>query len=113
MDKMSESQELIEYKKESFFSKFKRKFLSIFSRKKKRKLEDGQGKIKKMNKQEFLDVYNSVKNNNIDLNTLDQKTLKEIVVKLKEELDINSDNVNQKLRTLDSNLIRYNKKNMR
>lgn len=50
-----------------------------------------------LTKEEFMKIYNSVKSNNIDFNTLDKEVLYNIVLLLREEIDLLDNNLKEHL----------------
>jgi len=77
---MDSNNKLVKYEEETIFTKIRRNFFNLFN-KNSRKIPVNQ---------DFSDIYEKVKRREIDLNSLDKKTLYKIIKKLDEEIALNS-----------------------
>ena len=108
---MNVNNQMIEYKKESFFSKIKQKIVSFFTRKNQAKeiIEKPKTMI---NKKEFFDIYSNVKNKDINLDELSNDTLYKVMIMLDEEMSVNLKKIEEKKNKIDisiNNIKIYNK----
>ncbi len=132
---MIEDKKLIKYKK-SFFTKIKEGLLNFFHRKqiiqKRDTIKDNNNeqkeektviedtlkepqenilKNKNMSKEEFMEIYNKVKNKEIDTDTLDEDTLYKIMIMLNEEIELSSKKVYNEIRKTEELITDYNNQN--
>lgn len=84
-------------KKEGIFSKIKRFFQRIFIKEKllPEHNEEQTQNVKKLNKEEFMDLYRKVKNEEIDYTTLDEDTIDMLCELLKEEILIRAERIDE------------------
>lgn len=91
---MDNNNQLVKYQKETFFSKIKRRILNFFKGTNKitneNKVENNGISVIDINKQEFFETYEKVKRHEVDLSTLDKKTLYKIIKMLDEEIELTS-----------------------
>ncbi len=57
-----------------------------------------------MNKKEFFEIYQKVKNQEVEINTLDKETVSMILLLMAEELEINSKKINTAINHLEKRL---------
>lgn len=94
---MKEEVQLIEYKKESFFERIKNKIKRMFFKKEQVKVNEENVDYVGLNKGEFFEIYEKVKNGEMNLENLDKETVVKILRMLKEELNINRNKINEKM----------------
>lgn len=58
-----------------------------------------------MNKKEFFEIYQKVKNQEIEISTLDKETVRRILLLLSEEMEINSRKINNGINKLEKSLM--------
>ena len=89
---MKDNMQLIKYKKQSFFEKIKNKIINIFSKRENEKnfKDEPKNTISNVSKETFFDIYEKVKKEEINIETLDKETIKKILLMSVEELNINS-----------------------
>ena len=61
-------------------------------------------KNQNVNKKEFLEIYQKVKNQEGEINTLDKKTVRMILLLMAEELEINSKKIDTAINHLEKRL---------
>jgi len=61
-------------------------------------------KNQNVNKKEFLEIYQKVKNQEVEINTLDKKTVSMILLLMAEELEINSKKIDTAINHLEKRL---------
>ena len=84
---MDSNNKLVKYKEETIFTIIKKQILNLFHKKETLANED------------FATIYAKVKRHEIDLNSLDKKTLDKVIKTLDEEIELTS-------RLLESNTIK-------
>lgn len=87
---MDENKQMLTYKN-GLWSKIKQTIKKLFSKKSNSFSNSSITEVKNIqehSKEEFMKIYNSVKSNTIDLESLDKKTLYKIMLLLKEEMDL-------------------------
>ncbi len=102
---MNDSPQMIKYKNDSFWMKIKRKIQSLFTNKKNKEnnnttissTTNSFNSNQNIDKKEFLDLYSKVKNKQIELSKLDQKTLYNVLLMIKGELEINRKNIQNQM----------------
>lgn len=57
-----------------------------------------------MNKKEFFEIYQKVKNQEVEINTLDKETVSMILLLMSEELEINSKKIDTAINHLEKRL---------
>lgn len=57
-----------------------------------------------MNKKEFFEIYQKVKNQEVEINTLDKETVSMILLLMDEELEINSKKIDTAINHLEKRL---------
>lgn len=57
-----------------------------------------------MNKKEFFEIYQKVKNQEVEINTLDKETVSMILLLMAEELEINSKKIDTAINHLEKRL---------
>ncbi len=57
-----------------------------------------------MNKKEFFEIYQKVKNQEVEINTLDKETVSMILLLMAEELEINSKKIDTVINHLEKRL---------
>lgn len=57
-----------------------------------------------MNKKEFFEIYQKVKNKEVEINTLDKETVSMILLLMAEELEINSKKIDTAINHLEKRL---------
>lgn len=57
-----------------------------------------------MNKKEFFEIYQKVKNQEVEINTLDKETVSMILLLMAEELEINSKKIDTAINYLEKRL---------
>lgn len=57
-----------------------------------------------MNKKEFFEIYQKVKNQEVEINTLDKETVSMILLLMSEELEINSKKIDTAINHLEKKL---------
>lgn len=97
---MDSNNKLVKYKEETLFTKIKKKFLNLFKKNKEETIkQEISSQDNNINKKDFFEIYAKVKKHEIDLNTLDKKTLNKIIKMLDEEIALTSkmleDNMNK------------------
>lgn len=99
---METDKQMIEYKKETLFSRIKKKIMNFFSRRKETTTQVIKEKV--VNKQDFFNTYNAVKEGSIDLDTIEPDTLYRIILLLKEEIDMSCKKADEKIQMIETSL---------
>lgn len=96
---MREEVQLIKYKKEGFFEKIKNKIKNMFF--KNESIVDSyktKEDIVQISKEDFFEIYKRVKNKELSIDSLDEQTLKKLLRMVIEEMNINDNKINEKLK---------------
>ena len=62
-------------------------------------------------KKEFMDIYNKVKNGQIDIDVLDEDTQEKIMIMINEEIDLTNKKIYEVLKQSEDMLDEYEKEN--
>ena len=99
-----EDNKLITVQKTGFFEKVKMFFKKIFNKPLKEtnydEIKINQQGFSKEEKQNFLNQYQDIKNGEQDINSLDDETLKKMILLAYEELEIKSNKAKEELKML-------------
>ena len=108
---MIEDKQLIKYKK-GFFRRIKEAFFNIFHKKnEKNDLREEIEKPKVELKKDFMEIYNKVKNGQVDIDTLDEETQERIMIMINEEIDLTNRKIYEVLKQTENMLDEYEKQN--
>ena len=108
---MNEEKQLIKYKK-GFFRRIKEAFFNIFHKKNEEpELNEDEIMPKIESKKEFMDIYNKVKNGQIDIDVLDEDTQEKIMIMINEEIDLTNKKIYEVLKQSEDMLDEYEKEN--
>lgn len=108
---MIEDKQLIKYKK-GFFRRIKEAFFNIFH--KKNAINDLKEEIEKPkveSKKDFMDIYNKVKNGQMDIDLLDEENQERIMIMINEEIDLTNRKIYEVLKQTENMLDEYEKQN--